>query len=191
MTFLHKSITFMFQVQMEVSTFMMGSSLRRKNLCILKSLAKEVLTKEAHEGGLIGHFGEYKTYKTLLEHFFWPHMNLWRLSWEVDPLTIKNLVSPLRMTRKRNCSSLHPFDPGTEKTLNRIRKSKNMHVVHSSDSFSFIPKTGHFEIKPNFADNPLFELEPMENNDRTLKELATPNVLYQPWCIQYPLLESA
>ncbi|RDX81452.1 hypothetical protein CR513_37871, partial [Mucuna pruriens] len=31
----------------------------------------------------------------------------------------------------------------------------------------------------------------MENNDRTLKELATPNVEYQPWCIQYPQLELA
>ncbi|RDX72783.1 hypothetical protein CR513_47683, partial [Mucuna pruriens] len=31
----------------------------------------------------------------------------------------------------------------------------------------------------------------MENNDRTLKELATPNVVYQPWCIQYPQLEPA
>ncbi|RDX91687.1 hypothetical protein CR513_26290, partial [Mucuna pruriens] len=31
----------------------------------------------------------------------------------------------------------------------------------------------------------------MENNDRTLKELATPDVVYQPWCIQYPQLESA
>ncbi|RDY07789.1 hypothetical protein CR513_08050, partial [Mucuna pruriens] len=29
----------------------------------------------------------------------------------------------------------------------------------------------------------------MENNERTLKELATPNVVYQPWCIQYPQLE--
>ncbi|RDX80379.1 hypothetical protein CR513_39086, partial [Mucuna pruriens] len=31
----------------------------------------------------------------------------------------------------------------------------------------------------------------MENNDRTLKELATPDVVYQPWCIQYPQLELA
>ncbi|RDY08413.1 hypothetical protein CR513_07358, partial [Mucuna pruriens] len=29
----------------------------------------------------------------------------------------------------------------------------------------------------------------MENTDRTLKELATPDVVYQPWCIQYPQLE--
>ncbi|RDY00488.1 hypothetical protein CR513_16318, partial [Mucuna pruriens] len=31
----------------------------------------------------------------------------------------------------------------------------------------------------------------MENNDRTLKELATPDVVYQPWCIQYQQLEPA
>ncbi|RDX78151.1 hypothetical protein CR513_41605, partial [Mucuna pruriens] len=31
----------------------------------------------------------------------------------------------------------------------------------------------------------------MENNDRTLKELATPDVVYQPWCIQYPQMEPA
>ncbi|RDX80566.1 hypothetical protein CR513_38875, partial [Mucuna pruriens] len=31
----------------------------------------------------------------------------------------------------------------------------------------------------------------MENNDRTLKELATPDVVYQPWCIQCPPLEPA
>ncbi|RDX93902.1 hypothetical protein CR513_23769, partial [Mucuna pruriens] len=30
----------------------------------------------------------------------------------------------------------------------------------------------------------------MENNNKTLKELAMLDVLYQPWCIQYPQLES-
>ncbi|RDY12784.1 hypothetical protein CR513_02382, partial [Mucuna pruriens] len=88
------------------------------------------------------------------------------------------------MTRKRNSSSLHPFDSEIEKTLNRTKKSKNMHVGHSSDSFSSIPETDRFEIKLDFADNPLFEPEPMENNNRTLKELAMLDVLYQPWCIQ-------
>ncbi|RDY02030.1 hypothetical protein CR513_14570, partial [Mucuna pruriens] len=29
----------------------------------------------------------------------------------------------------------------------------------------------------------------MENQDRTFKELATPYVMYQPWCIEYPQLE--
>ncbi|RDX96909.1 hypothetical protein CR513_20376, partial [Mucuna pruriens] len=39
--------------------------------------------------------------------------------------------------------------------------------------------------------SPLYKPEPMENNNRTLKELATLDVLYQPWCIQYPHLELA
>ncbi|RDX63041.1 hypothetical protein CR513_58568, partial [Mucuna pruriens] len=78
------------------------------------------------------------------------------------------------MTRKRSFGSLHPFDPKIEKTLTRIRKSKSMHVGHTSDSFSSIPETDNFEIKPDFTDNPLYKLEPMENNNRTLKELATP-----------------
>ncbi|RDX84732.1 Retrovirus-related Pol polyprotein from transposon 17.6, partial [Mucuna pruriens] len=36
-----------------------------------------------------------------------------------------------------------------------------------------------------------FSLDNMDNNDRTLKELATPDVMYQPWCIQYPELQQA
>ncbi|RDY13923.1 hypothetical protein CR513_01084, partial [Mucuna pruriens] len=35
------------------------------------------------------------------------------------------------------------------------------------------------------------ELGQLENHDRTLKELATLYVVYQPWCIQYPQLEPA
>ncbi|RDX77804.1 hypothetical protein CR513_42012, partial [Mucuna pruriens] len=31
----------------------------------------------------------------------------------------------------------------------------------------------------------------MENNDRTLKELATPDMVYQLWFFQYPQLEPA
>ncbi|RDX72336.1 hypothetical protein CR513_48198, partial [Mucuna pruriens] len=99
--------------------------------------------------------------------------------------TTMAIVTAIRIIRKRNFGSLHPFDPKIEKNLNSIRKSKNMHVGYGSNSFSSIPETDHFEIKPNFADNPLFESEPIENNNRTLKELAMPNVLYQPWCIQY------
>ncbi|RDY08868.1 hypothetical protein CR513_06836, partial [Mucuna pruriens] len=78
------------------------------------------------------------------------------------------------MTRKRSFGSFHPFDPKIEKTLNRIRKSKNMHVGHASDSFSSVTETDNFEMKPDFSDNPLYKPDPMENNNnRMLKELAT------------------
>ena len=45
-----------------------------KRLCVPKSSIREVLVKEAHEGGLMGHFGVQKTYDILHEHFYWPHM---------------------------------------------------------------------------------------------------------------------
>ncbi|RDX63958.1 hypothetical protein CR513_57548, partial [Mucuna pruriens] len=49
-------------------------------------------------------------------------------------------------------------------------------------------KTRHHQIGAVAGDT---KQEQMENNDRTLKELATPDVVYQPWCIQYPQLEPA
>ncbi|RDX88059.1 hypothetical protein CR513_30401, partial [Mucuna pruriens] len=42
-----------------------------------------------------------------------------------------------------------------------------------------------WEYKPEIANNPSYKSELMENNNRTLKELVTPDVLYQPWCTQY------
>jgi hypothetical protein len=35
---------------------------------------RELLVREAHGGGLMGHFGVAKTLGILHEHFFWPHM---------------------------------------------------------------------------------------------------------------------
>ncbi|RDY05287.1 hypothetical protein CR513_10894, partial [Mucuna pruriens] len=75
------------------------------------------------------------------------------------------------MTRKRNSGSLHPLDLEIEKTLNRIRKSKHMHIGHIGDSIRFITMTDNYEMKLDFSDNPLYESESMENNNRTLKEL--------------------
>ncbi|RDX95397.1 hypothetical protein CR513_22097, partial [Mucuna pruriens] len=101
-----------------------------------------------------------------------------------------HIIAP--MTRKRGFGSFHPFNLEIEKTLNMIKKSKNMHVGHASDNFSFVTETDNFEMKPNFLDNPLYEPNPIENNNnRTLKELTTLDVLYRPWCIQYPQLEPA
>ncbi|RDY14407.1 hypothetical protein CR513_00511, partial [Mucuna pruriens] len=82
----------------------------------------------------------------------------------------------IRMTRKRSFDSLYPFDPKIDKTLNKIRKFKNMHVGHSSGSFSSIFETDNFEIKHDISNNPLYKPDPMENNNRTLMELATPDL---------------
>ncbi|RDY04927.1 hypothetical protein CR513_11287, partial [Mucuna pruriens] len=46
------------------------------------------------------------------------------------------------ITRKKSSSNLHPFDLEIEKTLNRIRKSKNMHIGPNSSSVSSIIEIG-------------------------------------------------
>ncbi|RDY12502.1 hypothetical protein CR513_02697, partial [Mucuna pruriens] len=81
---------------------------------------------------------------------------------------------------------LYDLDPEIEITLRRLRKARNIVVsnssnyVSSSNNSSPVTNTSHsveYSSTNNFA-----ESEQMENNDRTLKELATPN---------YPQLEPA
>ncbi|KAG7599432.1 Reverse transcriptase domain [Arabidopsis suecica] len=43
-------------------------------LCVPHSSLRELFLREAHGGGLMGHFGVAKTYKVMQEHFHWPHM---------------------------------------------------------------------------------------------------------------------
>ncbi|RDY01442.1 Retrovirus-related Pol polyprotein from transposon 17.6, partial [Mucuna pruriens] len=69
MNSLKKYMIFVIMVQMEVFIYMMIFSLKIKS-CVPKSFVRGLLVKETHEGGLMGYFREYKTYKTLLKHFF-------------------------------------------------------------------------------------------------------------------------
>jgi len=45
-----------------------------KILCVPQGSLRQYVVKEAHEGGLRGHFGVAKNLHTLHEHFFWPYM---------------------------------------------------------------------------------------------------------------------
>ncbi|XP_052181971.1 uncharacterized protein LOC127794765 [Diospyros lotus] len=51
-----------------------GFLFRESKLCVPKCSLRELLIREAHGGGLMGHFGITKTLDVLHEHFFWPHM---------------------------------------------------------------------------------------------------------------------
>jgi len=51
-----------------------GFLFKRKRLCVPQGSLRHTLVREAHEGGLTGHFGVEKMLDTLREHFFWPHM---------------------------------------------------------------------------------------------------------------------
>ncbi|KAI3758531.1 hypothetical protein L6452_06096 [Arctium lappa] len=51
-----------------------GFLFKESKLCVPKCSLRELLVREAHSGGLMGHFGVHKTLDILVEHFYWPGM---------------------------------------------------------------------------------------------------------------------
>ncbi|RDX91513.1 hypothetical protein CR513_26497, partial [Mucuna pruriens] len=94
------------------------------------------------------------------------------------------------MTRS-SLESFHACDLEIERTLHRLRKVRHTITPDSISSNSIwnFENSNFTTDESNFSEHQ--EAGSMENNDRTLKELATPNVVYQPWCIQCPSLEPA
>ncbi|RDX73788.1 hypothetical protein CR513_46545, partial [Mucuna pruriens] len=108
--------------------------------------------------------------------------------------TIKNpliILASLLGTQVLFFEPLYAFDPDIERTLHRLRKVRHTITPDSSSSDSiWNSENSNFTIdESNFSEHQ--EAGSMENNDRTLKELATPDMVYQPWCIQCPPLEPA
>ncbi|RDX91839.1 hypothetical protein CR513_26127, partial [Mucuna pruriens] len=78
-----------------------------------------------------------------------------------------------RLTKRElsNCGCCRGHTFCVPKCVESDQRS-NMRRIHS------ITETDNFQMKPDFSDNPLYELDLMENNNnRTLKELATPDYL--------------
>ncbi|RDX70968.1 hypothetical protein CR513_49731, partial [Mucuna pruriens] len=82
-------------------------------------------------------------------------------------------------SRESSFDPLYELDPKIEITLRRLRKARNIVVSNNSNSLSSFDNSSPITNTSDSLEN---------NNKRTLKELATPDV-YQPWCIQYPQLE--
>ncbi|RDY07604.1 hypothetical protein CR513_08259, partial [Mucuna pruriens] len=94
------------------------------------------------------------------------------------------------MTRS-STDPLYAFDPEIELTLRRIRKNKNT-IINTSSNSDYVHDSNLLSTNTLVSRSNIFtEPGQMENNDKTLKELATLDVVYQPWCIQYPQLEPA
>ncbi|RDX91204.1 hypothetical protein CR513_26844, partial [Mucuna pruriens] len=110
------------------------------------------------------------------------------------------------MTRSSS-NNLHVFNLEINRTLHRLRKVRSTEVGDNSSFISIIDSvnntftsnpTNNFDFsefssadinfESNIVVNMSHELDPVENNDRAVKELATHDMLYQPWCIQYPLI---
>ncbi|RDX74010.1 hypothetical protein CR513_46295, partial [Mucuna pruriens] len=84
------------------------------------------------------------------------------------------------MTRS-SIDPLYAFDLEIELTLRRLRRTRNL-IVNNIRSSDPIINSNQFCTNNSVASSNIFaELGQMENNDRTLNELTTPDVVYQPW----------
>ncbi|RDX76179.1 hypothetical protein CR513_43857, partial [Mucuna pruriens] len=97
-----------------------------------------------------------------------------------------------------NPSKLHACDPEIDRTFHRLLRSpKSSEVVNSSsykssvfasDSSILISNSADFDFNivnydsGFFVDTSQFSLDNMVDNNKTLKELTTPNIMCQPWC---------
>lgn len=52
-----------------------GFLFRDNQLCIPEGSLREVIIKEAHDGGLAGHFGKDKTLSLVEQTFYWPKLS--------------------------------------------------------------------------------------------------------------------
>jgi hypothetical protein len=81
-------------------------------LCIPNSLVQLLLLQEAHGGGLMGHFGIYKTHEVLATYFFWPRMRA-----DVERLVARYTTCQKAKSRLNNCGLYMPFPVPTSPWL--------------------------------------------------------------------------
>ncbi|RDX82236.1 hypothetical protein CR513_36996, partial [Mucuna pruriens] len=86
---------------------------------------------------------------------------------------------------KLSLLSVTQFDDRTfHKLIRSPRSSEVANNSHNGSAFAF--DSAIFGV-----DTFKFSLDNMADNNRTLKELATSDIMCQPWCIRYPKLEQA
>ncbi|RDX72365.1 hypothetical protein CR513_48165, partial [Mucuna pruriens] len=117
------------------------------------------------------------------------------------------LNNPNLVKVRSNLGKLHAYDLEIDRTFHRLLRSpKSSEVVNSSSyksiafrSNSVVLKFDNvdFDFDPTNSDSDLgvciskFSLDNMADNNKTLKELTTLDIMCQSWYIRYPKLEQA
>jgi len=81
-----------------------GLLFKGSKLCILKCSMRENLLKEKHSGGLVGHFGNDKTYAQLNNFYYWPRMKA-----DVQRFVGRCQICQHAKGRQQNAGLYHPL----------------------------------------------------------------------------------
>jgi hypothetical protein len=76
-----------------------GFLFKHNHLCIPQCSLREAIIKEAHGGGLAGHFGRDKTLALVQENFIWPKM-------------VRDVVQHVKQCRICHHAKSHRQNPG-------------------------------------------------------------------------------
>ena len=152
---------------------------RKEKLCIRKCSIRELLVKEAHGGGLMGPFGDFKTYGMLREHFYWLKMRkyvnkVWKQYFKCKEAKSKtqphDLYTPLDVSRGPWIDISMDFVLGLPKTKRHHdnifvvvdRFSKMAHLIPCSkmDDASYIANIFFRDVvRLHGIQNPLLVIE--------------------------------
>ncbi|RDX75737.1 hypothetical protein CR513_44353, partial [Mucuna pruriens] len=114
-----------------------------------------------------------------------PSSSPWRSSWTVEPPKPNPCSVPVAFV----CTQSKPsrIDLCQDRLGSVSVESDSVITRTNSATNSDLPFANAIVSSSNIFTKP----GQMENHDRMLKELVTLDVVYQPWCIQYPQLEPA
>ena len=95
-----------------------GFLFRANKLCVPASSVRLLLLQEAHGGGLMGHFGVYKTHEVLAAHFFWPRMRA-----DVERLVARCTTCQKAKSRFNNHKNVIPPLLSSRQSQNKIHRN--------------------------------------------------------------------
>jgi len=94
---------------------------KENKLCVPNYSMRELLVREVHRGGLMGHFGIAKTVDVLRKHFYWPNMkrDVQRICDKCITSKYRVMTHGLRAIIQKNLKNWENYLPFIEFAYNR------------------------------------------------------------------------
>ncbi|XP_024010389.1 uncharacterized protein LOC112085411 [Eutrema salsugineum] len=120
-------------------------------LCVPNSSIRDLFVKEAHAGGLMGHFSVAKTLSTVQEHFYWPHMKK-----DIEK-ACESCVIASKLRLRNNPTGFNPISPldlmplplSEKVSLDGKKKAELVKQIHEKACINIDNKTKYYTKHAN------------------------------------------